>query len=185
MTGVRVVLTYEDYALLPDDGRRYEIHDGELSVTPAPGRTHQWVVLQIAIALHGHVTAHDLGEVYVAPFDVILADSTIVQPDVTFVTKDRLGVLAERGAEGSPTLAVEVISPYTGRIDRGTKLHLYARFDIPYYWIVDPQARTIDVYRLAGAAYEAPQHFTEVFADLPPFPGLTLATASLWGPPGA
>lgn len=181
MTSVRVVLTYEDYAELPNDGRRYEIHDGELSVTPSPGRRHQRVVLEFAVALHAHVRAHDLGEVYVAPFDVILADSTIVQPDVTFVARDRLGLLAERGAEGSPTLAVEVISPYTGRIDRSTKWRLYARFAIPYYWIVDPQAQTIDVYQLVGATYEGPQHFAGAFADLPPFPGLTLDAMSLWG----
>jgi Uma2 family endonuclease len=191
MTGVKVVLTYEDYALLPDDGRRYEIHDGELSVTPAPGRRHQWVVVKLTGAIDAHVTAGDLGEVYVAPFDVILADTTIVQPDLTFVAKDRLGTLADRGVEGSPTLAVEVISPYTGRIDRSTKLNLYARFGVPYYWIVDPVARTIDVYRLGGtpagsartaaAAYTEPQRFSDALADLPPFPGLTLDATSLWG----
>ena len=191
MTAVKVVLTYEDYVLLPDDGRRYEIHDGELSVTPSPGRRHQWVVVKLTVALHEHVTARDLGEVYVSPFDVILADSTIVQPDLTFVAKDRLGVLAERGVEGSPTLAVEIISPYTGRIDRSTKLNLYARFGVPYCWIVDPEARAIDVYRLLGgsagspraaaASYAEPERFSHVLADLPPFPGLTLDAASLWG----
>ena len=190
MTAVKVVLTYEDYVLLPDDGRRYEIHDGELSVTPAPGRRHQWVVVKLTVALHEHVTARDLGEVYVSPFDVILADSTIVQPDLTFVAKDRLSVLADRGVQGSPTLAVEVISPYTGRIDRSTKLNLYARFGVPYYWIVDPEARTIDVYRLerapvgsvgAAATYAEPQRFSEVLADLPPLSGLTLDATSLWG----
>jgi Uma2 family endonuclease len=106
-----------------------------------------------------------------------------VQPDVTFVAKDRLGVLAERGVEGSPTLAVEVISPYTGHIDRSTKLSLYARFRIPYYWIADPQARAIDVYRLTNNAYEGPVRFTGDLAGLPPFPGLTLDVASLWRPP--
>jgi hypothetical protein len=63
MTRVNGALTYEDYARLPDDGRRYEIHDGELSVTPAPGRTHQWALLQFGVALHAYVMAHDLGEV--------------------------------------------------------------------------------------------------------------------------
>jgi Uma2 family endonuclease len=181
MTSVRVVLTYEDYAQLPNDGRRYEIHEGELSVTPAPGRTHQWVVFEVAVALRAHVNARDLGQVYVGPLDVILADSTIVQPDVTFFAKDRLAVLTERGAEGSPTLAVEVVSPYTGRIDRSTKWQLYARFGVPYYWIVDPQSRAVDVFRLVGAGYEGPQRFTDTLADLPPFEGLTLDPVSLWG----
>jgi hypothetical protein len=127
MTNVRVVLTYRDYAALPDDGRRYEIHDGELSVTPAPGWTHQYVLLRLAAALHAHVSAHDLGEVYIAPFDVILADPTIVQPDITFVAKDRLAILSERGADGAPTLVVETLSRYTTHIDRNTKRQLYAR----------------------------------------------------------
>jgi Uma2 family endonuclease len=85
--------------------------------------------------------------------------------------------------EGSPTLAVEVISPYTGRIDRSTKLNLYARFGVPFYWIVDPETRTIDVYRLVRTAYEGPQHFAGSLGGLPPFPGLTLDAASLWAPP--
>jgi Uma2 family endonuclease len=139
MTSVRVVLTYRDYAALPDDGRRYEIHDGELSVTPAPGRTHQYVLLRLAAALHAHVSAHDLGEIYIAPFDVILADTTIIQPDITFVAKDRLAILSERGADGAPTLVVEMLSRSTTHVDRTTKLQLYARHAVPYYWIVDPE----------------------------------------------
>jgi hypothetical protein len=83
MTSVKVVLTYEDYAALPNDGKRYEILDGELSVSGAAGRTHQHVVLRLAAALDAHVTTHGLGEVYIAPFDVVLAETTIVQPDIS------------------------------------------------------------------------------------------------------
>jgi Uma2 family endonuclease len=60
---------------------------------------------------------------------------------------------------------------------------LYARFAIAYYWIVDPQARSIDVYQFVGTAYEGPQQFSGILSDLPPFPGLTLDLVSLWGPP--
>ena len=181
MTSVRVVLTYLDYAALPNDGRRYEIHDGGLSVTPAPGRTHQHVVLRLAAALDAHVSAHDLGEVYVAPFDVILADTTIVQPDVTFVAKDRLAILSERGADGAPTLVVETLSRYTTHIDRSTKLQLYARHAVPYYWIVDAERRVVEVYRFAADGYVVPERFGgDELTDLPPFEGLRLDPTSLW-----
>jgi len=181
MASVKVVLTYQDYAALPDDGRRYEIHDGELSVTPAPGRTHQHVVLRLGAALDAHVTARGLGEVYIAPFDVILADTTIVQPDVIFVANDRLAIFSERGAESAPTLAIEVLSPSSRHIDRSRKLQLYTRHAVPHYWIVDPERRVIEVYRLAAGVYDVPDTFgDDSLTDMPPFEGLRLDPASLW-----
>ena len=181
MAGVKVVLTYQDYAALPDDGRRYEIHDGELSVTPAPGRTHQYVLIRLAAALHTYVSAHHMGEAYAAPFDVILAETTIVQPDIVYVANDRLAILSERGCEGAPTLAVEALSPSTAHIDRSTKLQLYARYAVPSYWIVDSARRVIEVYRLVARSYAGPEAFgDDGLADLPPFDGLRLDPASLW-----
>lgn len=180
MTSVKVVLTYQDYAALPNDGKRYEILDGELNVSPAPGRRHQAVLLRLAVALHAHVTARGLGEVYIAPFDVILAETTIVQPDLIFVANDRLAMFSERGAEGAPTLAVEVLSPSTTRTDRTMKLQLYARYGVPYFWIVDPERRVIELYRLAAGGYGAAATFGDELTDLPPFDGLRLDPASLW-----
>ena len=99
------VLTYADYLALPNDGKRYEILDGELFVTAAPSRQHQRVVLRLAAMLDAHVTAHSLGEVDIAPFDVILSDPNVVQPDIIFVATDRLPAFSDRGLEGAPTLA--------------------------------------------------------------------------------
>ena len=181
MTNVKGVLTYQDYAALPNDGKRYEILDGELNVSPAPGRRHQSALLRLVVALHAHVTTHGLGEVYVAPFDVILAETTIVQPDIIFVADDRLTIFSERGAEGAPTLVIEVLSPSTTRTDRTTKLQLYARYAVPYFWIVDPERHVIEVYRLAAGRYDGPQMFGgDDLTGLPPFDGLRLDPASLW-----
>ena len=181
MAAVKVVLTYADYVTLPNDGTRYEILDGELFVTPAPSRIHQRAVLRLAAVLDAHVTAHALGEVDIAPFDVVLSDPSIVQPDILFVAADRFAAFSARGFEGAPTLVVEVLSPGTAHVDRNRKLQLYARHAVPYYWIVDPEARTIDVHRLAGDAYGVPERFGgDVLADLPPFPGLTLDPATVW-----
>jgi Uma2 family endonuclease len=81
----RVRLTYEDYAALPDDGRRYELHEGELSVTPAPGLSHQATLGNLFVILSGHVNARGLGELFFAPVDCIVEDITVVQPDLVFI----------------------------------------------------------------------------------------------------
>src|SRR5437764_12172047 len=91
MVAMRVVLTYADYVALPDDGKRYEIHDGELSVTPAPGRPHQRVVTRRTGILDAHVTAHHLGEGDVAPCDVVVSDTRIVQAASIFAATDTTG----------------------------------------------------------------------------------------------
>src|SRR5256885_16625051 len=81
----RIVLTYRDYEALPADGRRYELHDGQLFVTAAPGLPHQRLVGRLFILLQKHVEAYGLGEVFVSPVDCILSDTTIVQPDVVYL----------------------------------------------------------------------------------------------------
>ena len=78
----RPLLTYADYAALPDDGRCYELHEGELSVTPSPGTAHQQISGNLNDVLRPHVKQHALGLVVYAPLDVILADHTVVQPDL-------------------------------------------------------------------------------------------------------
>ena len=177
----RARLTYEDYAALPDDGRRYELHEGELSVTPSPGLDHQDIVGNLFVMLRGHVNARGLGRVFVAPVDCILGDSTVVQPDIVFVETARRSLMSERGIEGAPTLVVEIISPPTVGIDRRRKLQLYARYAVPFYWIVDPPARTIEAYQLTHGAYrEAGTLSGTSGVSLPPFPDLMLDPREIW-----
>jgi len=177
----RVVLTYRDYAALPNDGRKYEIHEGELSVTPAPGTRHQQISRNFLVALDAYVSARRLGEVLDAPIDVILSDTTIVQPDIVYVANDRRRLLTSRGIEGPPTLVVEILSPSTIEIDRHTKSQLYARHGVPYYWIVDPEACSVEVYVLAEGGYRLS---TRAAGDeslrAEPFRDLVLTPDSLW-----
>lgn len=177
----RVVLTYKEYEALPADGRRYEIHDGELSVTPAPSPLHQRISGNLNDILRQHVKARHLGEVFYAPIDCILSETTIVQPDLVYLDAARLPLVSARGIEGAPTLAVEILSPSTTLIDRSTKLQLYARHGVPYYWIVDPEARTIEAYSLSEGAYQLVMRAAGREAvSLPPFSDLAFAPASLW-----
>jgi Uma2 family endonuclease len=177
----RVVLTYKDYEALPADGRRYEIHDGELSVTPAPNTEHQRVSRNLFVILHGHVEERRLGEVLYAPVDVILADTAIVQPDLVFVDPARRSVISRRGIEGPPTLAVEIISPSTTAIDRTTKRQLYAKYGVPCYWLVNPEARVIEALVLEAGTYAVALRAAGPRpVGLPPFPDLGLVVERLW-----
>jgi Uma2 family endonuclease len=182
MTSVRTVLSYDDYVTLPNDGRRYEIHDGELSVTPTPTFRHQRILTELLVALHGHVAAHDLGAVVPAPITVVLADTSVVEPDIVYIEKARMGIVGGRGTiDGAPTLAIEILSPSTARIDRQTKKQLFERYGVPYYWIVDPDTRTIDVYQADSGAYGTPdRRSADALTDVPPFAGLRIDAARLW-----
>jgi Uma2 family endonuclease len=177
----RIVLTYKEYEALPADGRRYEIHDGELAVTPAPSPKHQRVLRALNAIVHNHVETRRLGEVFFAPIDVILEETSIVQPDLVYLDPVRARLVSERGIEGAPTLAVEILSPSTTLTDRGTKRQLYARHGLPYYWIVDPEGRTIEAFELREGEYRllARAGGAEPIA-LPPFPDLVFTPASLW-----
>jgi len=177
----RVILTYKDYEALPADGRRYELHEGELSVTPAPSPRHQRISGNLNEILRQHVKARGLGEVFYAPIDCILSETTVVQPDLVYLDTTRLSIVSDRGIEGPPTLVVEILSPTTTLIDRSTKLQLYARHGIPYYWIVDPESRSVEMYTLSEGGYQlATRAAGPEAVFLPPFPDLALVPASLW-----
>ncbi len=162
--GRQRLLTYADYAALPDDGHRYQLLEGELVMTPSPNRWHQQISIRLASDVLDHVRARGLGEVFAAPLDVTLDDRNVVQPDILFVSNERSGILQGSWVIGAPDLCVEILSPGTERIDRVRKLELYARFGVTHYWIVDLDAQTIEEYVLAGdvyrvrsvAAYDAP-----------------------------
>jgi Uma2 family endonuclease len=181
MPGQRVILTYKDYEVLPADGRRYELHEGELSVTPASSPQHQLISGNLYDILRQHVKSGALGEVLYAPIDCILGETTVVQPDLVFLDSSRLSIVSTRGLEGPPPLVVEILSPTTTLIDRSTKRQLYARYGVPYYWIVDPEARVVEAYSLAEGGYQlAARAAGRETVLLPPFPDLAFAPASLW-----
>jgi len=112
--------TYEDYLLLPED-RRYEIIDGDLLMTPAPGIPHQRLVGRLYRHLDDHVRSRKLGEVLMAPFDVVLSPTDVVQPDLLFVAAGRASIIGEKFISAAPDLVVEILSPSTEDRDRTVK----------------------------------------------------------------
>jgi Uma2 family endonuclease len=144
---VDIRLTYEDYCRLPSDGKRYEIIDGELFVTPSAFRPHQRAVTRLTRYVSAFVEENDLGEVFVAPFDVVFSRFNIVEPDLLYVSKDRPSVLTEKNVQGAPDLVVEVLSFSTADTDKTIKLKLYARHGVREYWIIDPEGPSAEIYR--------------------------------------
>ena len=103
--------TYEDYLGFPDDGRRHESIDGEHLVTPAPTPRHQELSVRLVVAIANYLASHPIGKVYAAPLDIILSDANVVEPDIVFVSRERLAIIGDRGMHGAPDLVVEICRP--------------------------------------------------------------------------
>jgi Uma2 family endonuclease len=177
----RVRFQAEDIWQAPDDGRIYEVIDGELYVAPSPGTAHQRVCGNLYGYLWQYLRAHPRGEVFTAPLGVVLDAENAVQPDLVYVAHERAHIITERGIEGVPDLVVEVLSPSTEARDRGIKLRRYARAGVPHYWIVDPGQRTLEVYRLAEGGYMLVGRYGPgSFLRPELFPGLELSLDALW-----
>jgi Uma2 family endonuclease len=147
-------VTYADMLEWPDDGQRYELYDGEVVVVPAPLLRHQRVAAHLMDLLRDYEDATG-GMMVPAPFDIVLSEHNVVQPDVVFFRADRRHLLSDWApARVPPDLAVEVLSPSTETRDRGRKMQLLARFGVAEYWIVDPARNTLQIHALRGEAYE-------------------------------
>ena len=177
----RVILTYDDYVKIPSDRNRYELFEGDLVVTPSPGRAHQTVVKNLLYLLEGHVRRHGLGTVWVAPFDVLFNDRTVVQPDLLYVARDRLAIVLPRYVQGAPDLVVEVLSPSTATNDREAKRELYARYGVTHYWLFDPERREAEAFQLTEGRYR-PVVLARESEQLaaPPFPDFALPLDEVW-----
>jgi Uma2 family endonuclease len=177
-------LSYEDYLYFPDDGKRHELIDGEHYVTPAPNLKHQTAVVNLSGDLRGFVRPRKLGKIWTAPVDVLLSEHDVVQPDLVFLSKDRMDLAAD-GAKvmGAPDLVVEVLSPRTRRTDAVTKRHLYEKYGVSEYWMVDPELETVEVYRLAAGRFRREAELSAEAGDVltsPLFPGLEIAVSAIF-----
>ncbi|SFR01382.1 Uma2 family endonuclease [Desulfoscipio geothermicus] len=136
--------TVEDYMKL-NDGKRYELIGGELIVVPSPRPRHQRISAKILLQLGKYIENNPVGEVYSAPIDIVL-DNHVVQPDILFVSNDRLDIIGELNIQGAPDLVVEILSPSTAAHDKKKKGQLYFKYGVKEYWLVDPETKFIDVF---------------------------------------
>ncbi|MDE0463182.1 MAG: Uma2 family endonuclease [Caldilineaceae bacterium] len=153
MSNTKTRLTYADYLETPDF-ERYELLNGELVLSPSPKEIHQYISSVLHILIGTFAREHNLGRVYFSPFDVVLSDTNVVQPDLLFVSNERTQIITPDNIRGAPDLVVEILSPSTAELERTTKLELYARHGVREYWIVDPSAKTIMVLVLGLDRFE-------------------------------
>jgi Uma2 family endonuclease len=154
VAGPPIKLGYEEYLVLPDDGRRHEIVDGAHHVSPAPRPWHQTVSRRLQFALYSQLELTGRGQVFDAPIDVILGPHDIVQPDLVYLTAEQAALVTDRAIEGAPALVVEILSASTRRHDVLVKAPLYLRHGVGRYWIVDPDLDRVEGFVNRGAAWE-------------------------------
>jgi Uma2 family endonuclease len=179
-----VKLTYDDYVQFPDDGLRHELIDGEHYVTPTPIRKHQAIATNLVGIIWSYLREHPVGRVFTAPFDVILSDFDVVEPDLLFLTNERLGEIATSPwVKGAPSLVVEIGSPSTRKRDATIKRRLYERVGVDEYWIIDPELDAIDVYRLIDGHYHRTAQLSLEAGDVLTtvlLPGLRLSLSTIF-----
>ena len=152
--------TYDDLCEMPETMDRYEIIGGVLYRSPsAHVLRHQRTVGNLFLVFGNWVKEHDLGEVFVAPADVVASPVKVVQPDLFFIAKDRLHIV-DAYVDGAPDLAVEVISLSSVEYDRKTKFDLYQEMGVREYWLVDPEDQSVEVFVLREGRYEQLGRFT-------------------------
>lgn len=138
--------TIEMLEAFPANGKRYEILDGELIVTPAPNPIHQTLQWRLGRTLGLYVESRGLGQLWFGPADVIFDEQTLFEPDLVIVLGEEARRIRSWRELPDPALAVEILSPSSARYDRGPKRERYLT-RVAEYWIVDPEARLIERWR--------------------------------------
>jgi Uma2 family endonuclease len=179
-----VKLTYDDFLLFPDDGKRHELIDGEHFVTPSPNRKHQKVSGNLHLLIGTWLEKHPIGQIYYAPFDVVFSVFDVVEPDLLYMSNERAEqVLTQANVQGAPELVIEIGSKGTRKRDETIKRRLYERSGVSEYWIVDPEIDVVRVYRRAAKGFERPQELRAEAGDVlttPLLPGLPLPLARIF-----
>jgi Uma2 family endonuclease len=183
--GTGVKLTYEDFLLFPDDGKRHELIDGEHYVTPSPNLKHQAVMGNLYWLVRSYLEQHPIGRIFVAALDTVFSDFDVVEPDLLYVSNARAAeILTPKNVQGSPELVVEIGSPSTRGRDETIKRRLYERFAVVEYWVVDPELDVIRVYRRdADNRFARPIELSVERGDIlasPLLPGLELRLVDIF-----
>lgn len=150
--------TYHEYQFLPED-KRYEIMEGELYVLPAPNESHQRISRNLEYALMQYLETNPIGELYHAPFDIILSNENVVQPDIIIILNQRKGIINPKNVKGAPDVVIEILSPSAPERDKDIKFKLYAKYGVKEYWIVDPYAQSIEIFKNSQTGFDLVKTF--------------------------
>ncbi len=137
--------TVDDFLQLEETNLPCELIDGKVFMSPAPNLIHQVVSSNLHYVLKTYAI-RNAGFVVFSPFDVYLDNKNVFQPDLLYLKKENLTRLFEKGLNGPPDLAVEIISPSNSFKDRNQKKRLYQKFGVIEYWIINPSIRTLEIY---------------------------------------
>ena len=173
--------TVADYMAMEDDGR-YEVLRGELRMVPAPGGAHQWALTALGARIHTFVDENELGWCFNAPFDVVLAEDIVVQPDFCFVRRERMRAIYDgHGLTGAPDLIIEALSKSTARLDRTTRRDIFAEAGVEWLVFVDPSQRTVEVHHLVEGVYELTDELgADDILTLAILPGFAAPLSKIW-----
>jgi Uma2 family endonuclease len=143
-----VKLTYDDFLLFPDDGQRHELIDGEHYVTPSPNTKHQRVSGNLHLLIGSWLEIHQVGRVFYAPYDVVFSNFDVVEPDLLYLSNERMAeVVTPQHVRGAPEIVIEIGSPGTRKRDETIKKRLYERSGVSEYWVIDPELDVVRIYR--------------------------------------
>lgn len=157
MKVLRPRVSYEDLVRAPEDGRRYELYDGEVFLVPSPLPRHQHVAAELFERFRSYTQRHG-GRALISPIDIVFTDFDVLQPDIVFFHRSRAhSIDPDIPIRIPPDIAVEVLSPSTEATDRGKKMQAFARFGVREYWLIDPKNETVEVYELVGDSYRLAQ----------------------------
>ena len=181
-TGMK--LTYDDFVLFPDDGKRHELIDGEHYVTASPNTKHQQVTIELVFLIRSWLEHHPVGRLFTAPYDVVLSQFDVVEPDVIYLSNERAAeIMTALHLRGAPELVIEIGSPSTRQRDETIKRHLYERTGVSEYWFVDPELDVVRVYRRNGEEFARPVELSREAGDTlttPILPGLLLPLSRIF-----
>lgn len=144
-------MSYDEFQTLPRDGsKRFELIEGEVFMTPSPNTRHQRAVAKLLRRLADFTDEHDLGEVFIAPYDIVFSKWTALEPDLLFIRRERSGIVTDANVKGAPDLVIEVLSPSNKAHDRKRKLREYEKAGVPEAWYLDPEERTGEILNLGA-----------------------------------
>lgn len=177
-------MTARQYLQLGEDppGVRLELVNGQIAIGPSITPRHSYTDVMLSSILGDHIQRFKLGRLY-GRLDIVLGKYDVRRPDIIFFAKRRVHLIGKDKVEIAPDLCVEITSPTTAAIDRRDKFAQYARGNVMHYWIVDPDARTFEGYKLSRRRYQTVGKAQGIdVISLPPFPDLKIPLGELWEP---